>query len=576
MTDLQKILLGKRKERLSASEIKELFCLPTTPEFNLSLYQALKCDKIDAENTLIQAINDAKDREDLIPIALALRFGADPNVYVQTPGMGNIHILGFTYFKLSQPNLIGCQPTTNTTLVNSIVMLLVATGSNPNKPVFKSGDCYEKSDSKNVLTWLCQSGYDNILEDIDPTLCNVRPESVSLIGTFLDCKDLVTVNPKLSDIISGHSNDVLDKYATLAETNNGLNYSIRYLNLYAFEKFINMGGTVKYWNVNNMLSKMKEYKKLKDLVALSTVFHMLLFAICNGTVIDLYQLKMLEQIDSDLVCVVLEKYSEPYWRKTCKICKGDVSTEMKLMAYHLNLNPEYNKKYICREISKIAASNTCAFKGAALYRQEKRISNSLSEIRTFINHQSPQIILRNRSQIVNVYDYVDMDLVFYKDQEGASWAFTRDRFTDLIESRKNPYTDKPLPIEIVDEMEKKREYHILLGLPCKLTSVSEAVSELVKPDQITDEKTEKSVKRFYDMASREGMSEDYVSNLSISSLESSLRDIGVNTSLTDLKKEHALVTFAVSAETVLRKNNYMVNDFFSGLRMNSRAMMNMF
>ena len=571
--DFTKFVIEQREEALSPIEIKDFFRSPTTPEFNLTLFKGLNSNKLDADNTLIQAINDAKNREDLIPIALSLRAGANPNVYVQAPSIGNIHILAFTYFKLTQPNLIGCDPTKNYNLVNSIVMILVATGSNPNHPVFKSADCYEKIESRNVITWLCESGYETILETIDPTLCDVKPESISLIGTFLDCLDLVKINPKLSDIISSHAHTVLDKYITLAEGNNGLNLSIRYLNETSFKAFIGMGVTVQYWMVNNMLIKMKEYKKLKDLSSLSTLFDMLLYAISHGTIMDLHQLKMVEQIDPQLVCVVMEKYKEPYWRKTCKICKGKISTEMKLMAYHLNLNPEYNKKYICTEISKIAASNICDFKNAALSRQEKRISDTLSNIRNFINHDSPQIILRNRSLIVNVYDYVDMDLVFYKDENNASWAFTRDKFTDILESRKNPYTEETLPIEVLDEMEKKREYHILLGLDCKLTSVSEAVDRLVSPDKISNERTEKAKKRFYNMASREGVSQDYISSLTLESLENSLRNIGVVTELKSLNKMFALDTFAVSAETVLRENKYMVSDFFSNLRMNSRALM---
>ncbi len=573
---IQKIIIGKRTEPLSAIEIKQLFKLPTTPEFNLSLLKALNKDKLDVNNTLIQAINDAKNREDLIPIALALRAGADPNLYVKTPGMGNIHILGFTYFKLSQQNLIGCTPTTNNSLVNSIVMMLVATGTNPNLPVFKSEDCYVKLESRNVITWLCDSGYETILNNIDPNLSNARPESVSLVGTFLDCKDLVKINPKLSDIIASHAHSVLDKYITLTESEEGLKLSIRYLNLTSFEAFIKMGSTVEYWNINNMLIKMKEYKKLGDLTSLSTIFNMLLYSISHGSVMDLHQLKMIEQIDPELVCIVVKKYSEPRWRKTCKICKGDVNTEMKLMAYHLNLNPEYNKKYICQEISKITCANTCSFKRAAIIRQEKRISNTLSDIINFINHTSPQIILRNKSLIVNVYDYVDMDLVFYKDHEGASWAFTRDKFTDLIDTRKNPYTQCQLPIEVLDEMEKKREYHILLGLDCKLTTVSQAVDELVSADEINDITTQKITNRFYKMANNQGVSKEYISNLTLESLENSLKDINIVTDITSLNKEYALDTFAVSAETVLRKNKYMVSDFFSGLRMNSRAMMNMF
>src|SRR5438105_1135115 len=102
LRDLQKIILGNRKEPLSAIEIRNLFSYPTSPETILYIITALNQQKLDPHTALIQAIAHATKKEDLVPIALALRYGADPNLYVNAPNIGDIHILGYSYLVLSK------------------------------------------------------------------------------------------------------------------------------------------------------------------------------------------------------------------------------------------------------------------------------------------------------------------------------------------------------------------------------------------------------------------------------------------------------------------------------------------
>ena len=65
-----------------------------------------------------------------------------------------------------------------------------------------------------------------------------------------------------------------------------------------------------------------------------------------------------------------------------------------------------------------------------------------------------------KSMIINnPYAYNDARMAFYKDDNGELWCFTSDFFESMIESEKNPYTDKKLPLLFLETI--KTQYNIL-------------------------------------------------------------------------------------------------------------------
>jgi hypothetical protein len=574
LEDLQEIILGKREESLTDEEINSLFCMTTTPEQILMLIKALNRKKIDPEKMLIESIVNAKVKNDLIPIALALRYGVDSNIYVPTCGVGNIHILGFVYVKLGSPAFNStCRDKENLLLLNSIIMLLKAAGSNPLLPIFK---CEEKKTlfslipGKDVITWLCESGYDSIFPCLDCNFSNVKDETATMISIFLDSIDLIKTCPKLNEIISAHSYSVLEKYVEDFDPNDGLKLSIKFLNLGSFEKFIEIGGTLKYYQVNEMLVRMKKYKESKDLISLSQLFNMLVYAIERGLLFDKYQLKYLEEIDMEFAQKIMEIYREPLWKKNCKVLKGVASIEMKKLAYELNLNPEYCKEILCDEISKIVSADIEEVKKSVITRQEKRVSATLCHYLSFINGE-PKVIPRNRSLVTNMYDYPDNDIVFYKDVDNISWIFTRNMFVDLLENGKNPYTNQPLPQLLKEEMEKRNLYYInIFGISDDIVEISITLDNLNKEEKITNDITEKRIKKFFKLGQ---VDRDTFEKISTQEMSNILKDIVSNElDLKDLPKDFAFATFAITVEEHLRENPLLSIDFFANIRMHSKAL----
>jgi len=580
LKDLQEIILGKREKALTDEEIDSLLNMKTTPEKILSLIKALNNKKIDPEKMLITSIVNANIKEDLIPIALALRYGVDPNIYIPTSGIGTIHILGFVYIKLGSSafNSRLCD-LNNSLLLNSILMLLKFSGSNPLLPIFK---CEEKNNSlfstipgKNVISWLCESGYNSILTNLDCNFSNVKDECATMISVFLDSLNLIKNSPKLNEIILAHSYIVLDKFSENFDINEGLRLSIKMLNLNSFEKFINLGGNLNYYQVVNILIRMKKYKENKDLISLSQLFNMLMYAIERGTSLDEYQFKYLEEIEMDLGKKILQVYKEPFWKKNCKILKGETSLEMKKLAYSLNLNPESSKKIMCEEISKIVAADINEVKKSVILRQEKRVTATLSNYLNFINEE-PKIIIRNRSLVENLYDYPDNDIVFYKDIDNVSWLFTRNVFSELLENGKNPYTNQSLPILLKDEMEKRNSYYIntLGSYDTKIIPISKILDNLNKEDKISNDETERKIKNFFKLGEIDSnifdkISKEELSNI-LKELISEKKEDEIE--LKELGKEFSFATFAITVENYLSKNPLLTMDFFSNLKMNSKGL----
>jgi hypothetical protein len=219
LRDLQKIILGTREEPLSVVEIKNLFSYPTTPESILYIITALNRGKIDPNTTLIQSINNANKKQDLVPVALSLRYGADPNLYVNVSNVGNIHILAYTYLSLCQKDL---------PILNSVVIMLVALGTDSNLPVFDN-DCgvvrdeyslVEPIKGQSVIEWLDDQGYDTIIPQIkNQNYESVEPSFMTTLATFLDNPDLVPSGliPRLDETIGSHSVDIFNKYSSKSD-----------------------------------------------------------------------------------------------------------------------------------------------------------------------------------------------------------------------------------------------------------------------------------------------------------------------------------------------------------------------
>ncbi len=259
LIDLQRIILNKRDEPLSTIEIKNLFSYPTTPEFILYIITSLNRKKIDPNTVLLQAISNATKKEDMLSVALALRYGADPNLYVNTPEIGDIHILGYTYLVLSKREL---------PVLNSVVIMLMEMGSSPSMGIFDAKGGIIKDEfslldpvkGRSVIDWLDALGYDTIIPQIRTDYDAVNSEFITTLGTFLDKKDMLREDPQLDEIIRSHD-------INITQPSSDLGVCIKYLNLNSYEKYVNEGVLLKYEQINDIILSVSKYNKNDDVIS---------------------------------------------------------------------------------------------------------------------------------------------------------------------------------------------------------------------------------------------------------------------------------------------------------------------
>jgi hypothetical protein len=572
LRDLQKIILGEREEPMSVIEIKNLFSYPTTPESILYIITALNRNKIDPNTTLLQGIDSANHKEDLVPIALSLKYGADPNLYVNFPNVGDIHILAFVYLIVSNKTL---------PLLNSIVIMLIAMGSDPNRLVFDSKggiirDEYslvEPVKGQSVLGWLEEHGYDTIIPQIEgQKYDDVESNFMTTLATFLDNPELIPAGnmPRLDEILGSHSVEVFNRYVDDVDPKKGILLSKKYLNLDSYERFVDLGGVLNYEEINGLIISAKKHKDLGDIISTGQIREMLLYSISRGSILDKYQMDLIKEIDSKFYQKILDGYSQPYWVKACATNKGIPDARLKRLAYQLNLYPEAPKDSLCNQIKMITQADPDLVKKSTVTRQQIRIRSDVAYINQFDNGENtPDIKCNNRSLLSdNLYDYPDADIAYYRDYQDSLWCFTSNNYVKMVDKKVNPYTKQPFPSWFLDEIKRKIEFiSTYRDIDSDPIPISNTIDSLRQPDIPDNLYTENIVRKFNQMLSDHDIIEWNISSLSKDEMKDILtNNFKIQSNLDDISKDHAEKTFANISYEQLSANPDSADEFFKEIK----------
>ena len=541
LRDLQKLILGKRCEPLSDIEIRNLFSYPTTPESILYIITALNKDKIDTNTVLVQSITNSVTQDDLIPIALSLRYDADPNLYVKVPNIGNIHILAYVYMALSSKG---------NAILNSSVIMLTAMGSNPNNLVFETKSCAPRDEyslvepikGQTVLDWLEDQGYDTILYQIKGrNYDDVEDTFMTTLGTYLDRSDLLKSLPNPDEVIQAHTNNIkLD-----VNSYDGLKLSVKYLNLTTYEEYVDAGAELTYSDTNDIITSINKYTELGDIISKTQSKNMFIYSLARGLELDSCQASM---IDKNLLCKIKGIFFQPYWLKACVVLKGKVNNKLQLLAYQLNINPEISKDVLCHRIKNIMKSDPCLIKYSIIERQKSRIRSDVAYINEFGDLDCPlppDIECLNNSLVENLYDYPDSDIAYYRDFQDTLWCFTSNNYIKMLDRNVNPYTNVPFPKSFTVKVQKQLDYISLYrDIEEDAIPMSTIIDSMYLEDEPNDLMTNRYVKSFKTL-----LAENQIVNIdkiSSNDLETVLLEqFGIITNLTDLSRSHALKTFYI-------------------------------
>ena len=218
----------------------KLLMNPPSPSLVLQIITGLNNGKISRELLLKLSIHVANTRNHLIFPALALRNGADPNIYYETTEQ-KIHILGYIHIVMTN---------VNADVVNDMVILLKSAGSDDGKSLFDP-----KSDDTNKISvneWL-KHKYPN-----SAVFSDISSKDMARMLLLLDrCHsniDNIADEKYAIDAIEKQAQNILNRYFDkIKGLDIAADFAVKYLNMPAYEKCLDQEYMPIYPIINNIL-----------------------------------------------------------------------------------------------------------------------------------------------------------------------------------------------------------------------------------------------------------------------------------------------------------------------------------
>lgn len=279
----------------------------------LGKLNSLKNSKVDATTLLIESISKGRTKDDLLLIGWCLRFGANPNIYLDVDTIGTgFHIAGYAY-------LVGS--TIDNAYMNTLFLLLLASGMDVSKPAFE-----EEPSGRTIGQWL--SRYYNIEELYgDDFRSHITVSVRDFIYTILDQPENV-LNPDPTLIAKSHARRMLSKYKKTRKQvfwdSKDLTTSIESINAMLFE-FLNKKGELPGYPTMNTIILLAQNSKKKDNIDEEKAYlSMVQSAVKLGVELDRYQLALIDSFRPELYKSMSELGEAPFWEKSCRNTQGEI------------------------------------------------------------------------------------------------------------------------------------------------------------------------------------------------------------------------------------------------------------
>lgn len=585
MSSVESYILGEREQKPTPNEIGQWMSTLTRKKI-AALVTALDKDLISANTVLVSTIDffsEPKQQKGpnlyFLSAALALRYGANENLYVNAPGVGTVHILAFLHIRSETTNegeerakLDAEDKQFRSESLAFLTALLVAFGSKASRPVFQPTSTDRKFEATTTLEWIRSQGFNSVLYNLSQSLSELRDTYRTKIATYLNkpskadenlIDPFLAVRTYASDVFASYLSTALSRKSTseTVQLDKLASTAISVFAVDVFSKMLASGYVPTYVQMNSLLLSLSSKGKL--LSSLSK--KMLLDAIQHGAYLDTKQFSLAKIAGEDTAKEVQKEYNEPYWKKACRSTKGLQETDPQLqeLAYFLHLDPEHNKKTICKQLEDISSADPNALVQAVEKRMKQYITDLVGYPYEFVNND-PEIRCQNGDE--NIYQYNPLDVAIYRDENGKAWCFTKDLFDNLLKTETNPYTKSPLPTAFLAKLSMKRQVLSKLGLKnLKLRTFSESLSKMSSKQEIRDKRSKRVLSEFLSEAEAKGISRRTIENLSPKDMQILLSRIGVEADLESLTDEHALYTLAHAATRAFQETPGTSRNFFSNL-----------
>jgi hypothetical protein len=561
---------------------------------------ALERELIDPDQLLSVSLAESRETIDLILPSLALRRGGNPNLYLQTPGIGPVHLTVYTLNRLREASR-----TYN--FIHTALCLLVLLGSRTNSlafdtngggpaPSFSSFDTVlvqklvpkrrEEDKQISAQDWIRAQGHPDYTTS-ESFLSGATIDFKILLGVLADEPSLVFSNtyaaivvPRIEQLSLAHSLKVVDAMTIITtspsfQEDHGqiqiISQAISFGVSDIFKILVDKGLFVSYFTVNDIILNLIEAAKTENKILFSEYTQMLLHIVARGTVIDTEQM-LLININSELVgSAVATEYNKPLWEKVCSgALSAPLSSSLKSLAVALNLDTTKSKDDICSEIRSHTEVSADILKRAAINRHRRHAGLLTGTLREFIDGTPERTCINRTARQTDPFSYNDAQLAFYSNKKDELWCFTSDTYEQLLEKKINPTNGEKLPAGFLRQIRTQLEQLEMLGLsPADPLSTILAIDSLSTPDAITDKESSFYVETIIKLGLATGVEESFILSLSPDRMNAALSMINMEQNgLEKLSQTHRLITFARAVYSAVKQDTTKTKRFFGSLLLN--------
>ena len=486
-------------------------------------------DLVNPDEIIPLIINGAVDIGDLVGIILCFKNRGNPNLYLNTSGVGPSHLLIYGFKKLGD----------RVPLYKFFYTICVLLGSNVFEPAFYTEKPEEllKEVLKNshrriedVNRWLLKYQIDypkNSIELLE--VLKLKNDVLShQIAIFIDLPELysnltlamfpsflVSRNPKWNFLFNGKE-DFKPTNPYLIEGAKAF-FAMGVISI--LELFPGSYYDFTFWIIsyrNAMMSGNHFFIEQIEMIIKA--------AIARGHQCDLYQFDEIGSINPDFKRELVNIYRSPLWSKVVKIPETLLKDAMQF-GIPSNASPSEIKDFFLN----LTSADIEAIKKAIKRKNKGMIIYSLDSILNFISNPEEDIIFANRNSYE--YDpllYSEYSIAYYRDNDNRVWIYLSNMFENILKNPFNTISGKRFPEEFLLQVEYKIKNNKLFDFE-KPINLENLIDKIKENDEITNLETDFEIRSVLQIAGLNGITkESMLSKISLSEYNRRFSKIGID------------------------------------------------
>lgn len=530
--------------------------------------EMIKLKIINADDALSVSMSKTKTKMDVGLIAVCLRNGANPNLYMNVKSLGPAHILVYAYTVLSKQ------------LFELVYYLLILGGASTSLPSYDSGAPnivhFDKGPLKqsnikmeSVYDWLCNRDKNNkelksVASDVIDHIKShdFKEQDRQILSVYLDEEDLCNTHHHHhhhKPIIKWSSNMMTyllcsrnPNWHKVDPSSNSKHPSEQSQdqmssNTTQLQAFLKIAVNATFFEmVDDMLNSgikptytdfvfwIAHYKQISSIInddfLIKQCEKMFISLIQRGYQIDMYCLDEIGSINPEFRVTLIEEYQRPLWEKVCSFRADDfVPDSLKMVSIYLGLPQDSSKDDFCNAVENITLADFESLKIGNRRRNSEAIGSKLNFLADFVGGSGCATCDNFSSFEDNPLDYPEKMLAYYKSRDGRIWCFLSKDFESLVRNGTNPSTREKLPIEFIEQIKSQINVLNYFGIPLSDSKpLDRILSDVRKPDYPTNTQTDLKVNSIKELLSTRGITEEKIMHrFKISELIARFNHIGV-------------------------------------------------